>query len=147
MGDGVMEKVRAEPQVSIRDSLDNVRTATQQLHKSISSALARRSQATSADIEALAKKAKESAELARSTMSDRFEAAHEQIKQHLKDAATKLDAAERRASESVKKSGNDLRESLMGALAEARASAKDISEAVAAKRSAIAAKQKETTKA
>lgn len=138
--DQVIERVRPEPEVTVRDALDDVRTATQQLHSAIMATLAKRAQATSADVEALARQAKQSAELARSAIGDHYQAAEAEIRKRLNEAAVKLDAAGRKASDSVQQSGQEFRESLTAALTQARASANDISEAVAAKRAEIAAR-------
>ena len=140
----VMERASQKPEVTVKDALDNVRLAAQQLHGAIIAALGKQMGATSTDIEALARRAKDSAAMARSAARERYEAAEAEIRKRLSEAADKLDAAGRETTASVQKSGRELRDSLMQALAQARASAADISNAVAAKRSEIAARPKPT---
>ncbi len=55
---------------------------------------------------------------------------------HLADGVTHLEATQKHVAESLKSSGQSFQTSVQKALAEARASAQKISEAVAAKRSA-----------
>lgn len=130
-----------EPQASMRDDLDHVRKATQDLHQAIAGVLAKRAAATRADAEELVRQAKESAELAKSAIRSHYDAAEPQIRQHLEEAVETLDAAQKQAWESAQRSGEEFRDFLTKALAEARASAQKISEAIAAKRSAAAGKQ------
>jgi hypothetical protein len=121
---------------NVKDTLDHVRATTQQLHGAISDAAAKRGGAMKADLEALAQKAKAATESAKGSISTQHDAA----KKDLADAVTHLEATEKHVSESLKSSGQAFQTSIQKALADARASAQKVSEAVAAKRSAISAK-------
>ncbi len=116
---------------NIKDALDQVRAATQELHGVLSDAAAKRGGATKADLEALAQKAKAVTESAKGSLNAQNEAA----KKHLAEAVTKLDATQRHVAEGLKSSGQALQTSIKQALTSARASAQKVSEAVAAKRS------------
>jgi len=118
--------------INIKDALDHVRASTQELHKTISDAVAKREGATKADLEAFAQKAKSVAESAKSSISTQNEA----VKKHLADAVTHLEATQKHAAESLKSSGKAFHNSIKQAVTDARASVEKISEAVAAKRSA-----------
>ena len=54
---------------NIKDVLDHIRAATQELHGAISDAAAKRGGATKADLEALAQKAKAAAEFAKASLA------------------------------------------------------------------------------
>jgi uncharacterized protein YjbJ (UPF0337 family) len=118
---------------NVKDALDHIRGATQELHGAISDAAAKRGGATKADLEALVQKAKGVAESAKGSISTQHDAA----KKHLSDAVTHLEATQKHVSEGLKSSGQTFQKSIKQALADARASAQKVSEAVAAKRSAI----------
>jgi len=120
-------------------ALDNIRTATQELHRAISGAIAKRTNATKAEVEGVIQKAKEAADSAKSTMRARQESAQSAVKQQLTNAIDNLQAAEKHASESLKNSGEAFHTSLAKALAGARASVQNVSEAVAARRAEKAA--------
>ena len=119
-------------ETNVKDALDHVRAATQELHGAISDAAAKRGGATKADLEALAQKAKAVTESAKGAISTQRDAA----KKHLADGVTHLEATQKHVAESLKSTGQSLQTSVQKALADARASAQKISEAVAAKRSA-----------
>ncbi len=119
-------------ETNVKDALDHIRAATQELHGAISDAAAKRGGATKADLEALAQKAKAVTESAKGSISTQRDAA----KKHLADGVTDLEATQKHVAESLKSSGQSFQTSVQKALAEARASAQKISEAVAAKRSA-----------
>lgn len=121
---------------NVKDALDHIRAATQELHGAISDAVAKRGGATKADLEALAQKAKGVTESAKGSISTQRDAA----KKHLADAVTNLEAMQKHVSEGVKSSGQAFQSSVQKALADARASAQKVSEAVAAKRSATSTK-------
>jgi hypothetical protein len=121
---------------NVKDALDHVRASTQELHGAISDAAAKRGGAMKADLDALAQKAKAATESAKGSISTQKDAA----KKHLADAVTHLEATEQHIGESLKSSGQAFQTSMQKALADARASAQKVSEAVAAKRSAISAK-------
>jgi hypothetical protein len=119
-------------ETNVKDALDHIRAATQELHGAISDAAAKRGGATKADLEALAQKAKAVTESAKGSISTQRDAA----KKHLADGVTHLEATQKHIAESLKSSGQSFQTSVQMALADARASAQKISEAVAAKRSA-----------
>ena len=121
----------------VKDALDHVRTAAQELHGAMSDAAAKRAGATKADLEAFAQKAKAVTELAKASISSQNDAA----KKHLTDAVTKLEATQKQIAEGLKSSGQKFQTSVSKAVADARASVQKISEAVAAKRSAASAKK------
>jgi hypothetical protein len=118
-------------ETNVKDALDHIRAATQELHGAISDAAAKRGGATKADLEALAQKAKVVTESAKGAISTQRDAA----KKHLADGVTHLEATQKHVAESLKSSGQSFQTSVQKALADARASAQKISEAVAAKRS------------
>jgi F0F1-type ATP synthase membrane subunit b/b' len=130
------EHVMGKMDTNIKDSLDHVRAATQELHSAISDAVAKRGGATKADLEALAQKAKAATESAKGSLGTQHEAA----KKHLADAVTHLETTQKQIAESLKSSGQAFQTSVQKALADARASAQKVSEAVAAKRSAASTK-------
>jgi hypothetical protein len=121
---------------NVKDALDHIRAATQELHGAISDAAAKRGGATKADLEALAQKAKGVAESAKGSISTQQDAA----KKHLADAVTQLEATQKHVAESLKSSGQAFQTSVKKVVADARASAQSVSEAVAAKRSAASTK-------
>jgi hypothetical protein len=120
-------------ETNVKDALDHVRAATQELHGAISDAVAKRGGATKADLEVFAQKAKAVTESAKGSISTQHDAA----KKHLAEAVTHLEATQKQVAESLKSSGQAFQTSVQKALAEARASAQKVSEAVAAKRSAL----------
>ncbi len=136
MSEQMMQKAEA----TMRDALDHARAAAQEFHQAISGVVAKRPDAKKAEIEGVLQKAKMAAESIRSAMRAQHGAAQEQIKQHLTKAADRLDASEKHAAESLKSSGEAFHAAFGKALADARASLQNISEAVAARRSANAAK-------
>jgi ABC-type Zn uptake system ZnuABC Zn-binding protein ZnuA len=130
------EHVMAEMDTNVKESLDHVRAATQELHGAISDAIAKRGGATKADLEALAQKAKAVTESAKGSISTQHEAA----KKYLADAVTHLEATQKHIAESLKSSGQAFQTSVQKVRADARASVQKVSEAVAAKRSATSTK-------
>jgi hypothetical protein len=125
-------------ETNVKDALDHVRAATQELHGAISDAVAKRGGATKADLEALAQKAKAVTESAKGSIGTQQEAG----KKHLTEAVTHLEATQKHVAESLKSSGQAFQTSAQKALADARASAQKVSEAVAAKRSALSKQTK-----
>jgi len=119
-------------ETNIKDALDHVRAATQELHGALSDAVAKRGGATKADVEALAQKAKVAVESAKGSITTQNEAA----KKHLAEAVTHLEAMQKHVAESLKTSGQAFQTAVQKTLADARASAQKASEAVAARRSA-----------
>jgi F0F1-type ATP synthase membrane subunit b/b' len=130
------EHVMGKMDTNVKDSLDHIRAATQELHGAISDAATKRGGATKADLEALAQKAKAAAESAKASLGTQHDAA----KKHLADAVTHLEATQKHVTESLKSSGQAFQTAVQKALADARASAQKVSEAVAAKRSAMSTK-------
>jgi ElaB/YqjD/DUF883 family membrane-anchored ribosome-binding protein len=121
---------------NVQDALDHIRANTQELHRAISDAAAKRGGAMKTDLEALAQKAKAATEAAKGSISTQHDAA----KKHLADAVTDLEATQKHIGDSLKSSGQAFQTSIQKAVADARASAQKVSEAVAAKRSALSAK-------
>jgi exonuclease VII small subunit len=166
------EHVMGKTDTNVKDSLDHVRAATQELHGAISDAVAKRGGATKADLEAFAQKAKAVTESAKRSISTQPDAAkkhlaeavthldgmqkhvaeslkssaqaistqHEAAKKHVAEAVTHLEATQKHIDESLKSSAQALQTSVQKILADARASAQKVSEAVAAKRSAASTK-------
>jgi hypothetical protein len=131
-GEHVMGKI----DTNVKDALDHVRAATQELHGAISDAAAKRGGATKAELEALAQKAKAVTESAKGSISTQ----HDAVKKHLADAVSHLEATQKHVAESLKSSGQAFQTSVQKVLADARASAQKVSEAVAAKRAATSTK-------
>ncbi len=125
-------------ETNVKDALDHVRAATQELHGAISDAVAKRGGATKADLEVFAQKAKAVTESAKGSISTQHEAA----RKHLTEAVTDLEATQKHVAEGLKSSGQAFQTSVQKALADARASAQKVSEAVAAKRSALSKQTK-----
>jgi hypothetical protein len=118
----------------VKDALDNVRSAAQELHGAISDAAAQRGGAMKADLEAIPQKAKAVAESLKSSMTGRNDAS----KKYMTDAITYLEATNKLAVDALKSSGQAFQSSVRQALADARAASQKVSEAVAASRSASA---------
>ena len=133
------EQVMQNPD-AMSNALDHVRTATQELHRAISDTLAKRANATKAEVESVIKKAKDAADTAKSAMNARQEGAQTAIKQQLTQVIEKLDSAHKHAADSLKTSGEAFHASLSKALADARAAVQNTSEAIAARRSEQAGK-------
>lgn len=130
-----------KPGAAVHDALDHARAVTQQLHQAISDTLAKGASARKAEVEGAIQKAKEAGEATRLAMRARHEAAQEATKKQLTEAVAKLEASQKHAAESLKSSGDAFHAALSKALADARASAQCISEAIAAQRSEHAAKR------
>ncbi|HUL10657.1 MAG TPA: hypothetical protein VLU73_00575 [Methylococcaceae bacterium] len=120
----------------VKDALDHIRASTQELHKAISDAAAKRGGALKADLEVVPQKAKAITESIKGSIDTQNEA----IKKDLKEAATYLEAVQKHAAEGLKRTGHAFQASIRQTLADARASAQKVSEAVAAKRSAESTK-------
>jgi len=116
----------------VKDALDHIRAAAQDLHGKISDAAAKRGGAVKADLEAASSKAKALTQSIKDNVTGQNEAA----KKHLADAITKLEATQKHAAESLKSSGETFQTSVKKVVADARAAVEKVSEAVAAKRSA-----------
>ena len=122
----------------VKDALDHVRAAAQELHGAISDAAAKRAGATKADLEAFAQKAKAVTESAKASLSSQHDAA----KKHVTEAISKLETTQKHVAEGLKSSGQAFETSVRKAVADARATVEAISEAIAAKRAAASTKNK-----
>jgi hypothetical protein len=123
------DTVMADPKV--KDALGHVRAGAQELHGAISDAAAKSGKAAKADLEAIPQKAKAITESIKGSIG----AHNEATKKHLTEAATYLGAVQNHAAEALKSTGKEFQTSVRKALADARASVQEISEAVAATRS------------
>jgi len=120
-----------DKQSDISTALNHVRAATQELHGAISDAASKRGGAVKADIEIIPMKAKAVADSLKGSLGTQNQAA----KKSLTEAVTYLEATGKQAAASVKTSGQAFQTSVRQALADARAAAQKVSEAVAATRS------------
>jgi hypothetical protein len=118
------------PDTQVKDAIDQVRSATQQLHKAISDAAAKRGGAAKADLQAVPQMAKAAIDSIKGSMSTQNEVA----KKRLSEAVTALEAAGQHAADGVKSSGKEFQTAVRQTIADARAAAQKTSEAVAAKR-------------
>lgn len=134
------DQAKDKSETALGDALNRVRAGTQELHQAISDTLAKRTSATKAEVEGLIEKAKGAADGARLALGIKHEAEHGLVKQQLTEAVGLLETVQKDAAQSLKSSGEAFHASLTKALADARASAQKISEAIAARRSARAAK-------
>ena len=128
----------ATAETRVHDALDNMRSAAQGLHQSISNAAAKRGGALKSDLEDISKKTKTVMDSIKSSMTGENEVA----KGHLSEAIRHLEAAQKHASDGLKSSGRAFDASVKHTLSDARTTAQKLSEAVAAKRSALSKKQK-----
>ena len=122
------------PETQVKDAVDHVRAAAQELHKAISDAAAKRGGAAKADLEAVPTKAKAAIDSIKSSMGTQNAAA----KKHLTEAVTFLEATQKHATDGVKATGKEFQTAVRQTIADARAAAQHVSEAVAAKRTAAA---------
>jgi hypothetical protein len=120
------------PDTQVKDAVEKVRAATQELHKAISDAAAKRGGAAKADLEAVPPKAKAAIDSIKGSMATQNEA----TKKRLTEAATYLEASGKHAAEGVKSTGKEFQTAVRQTIADARAAAQKASEAVAAKRTA-----------
>jgi hypothetical protein len=118
------------PDTEIKDAIDQVRSATQQLHKAISDAGAKRGGAVTADLQAVPQMAKAAVDSIRGSMAAQNEAA----RKRLAEAVTYLEATGKHAAEGVRSSGKEFQTAVRQTIADARAAAQKVSEAVAATR-------------
>ena len=116
----------------VKDAVDQVRSATQQLHKAISDAAAKRGGAVKADLQAVPQMAKAAVDSIKGSMATQNDAA----KKRLAEAVTYLEATGKHAADGVKSSGKEFQTSVRQTIADARAAVQKVSEAVAAKRTA-----------
>jgi hypothetical protein len=120
------------PDTQVKDAVDQVRSATQQLHKAISDAAAKRGGAAKADLQAVPQMAKAAIDSIKGSMSAQNDAA----KKKLTDAVTQLEATAQHAADGAKTSGKEFQTAVRQTIADARAAAQSASEALAAKRAA-----------
>ncbi len=122
----------AATDTKVKDALDHVRVAAQELHAAINDAAAKSGGAAKADLEAFAQKAKSVWVSIKLSVG----AQNEPVKKHLTEAVTHLQATQKHVAEGLKSSGQAVETSIRNAAAEARATVEKVSEAIAAKRSA-----------
>jgi len=120
------------PDTQVKDAVDNVRAAAQELHKAISDAAAKRGGAAKADLEAVPMKAKAAIDSIKGSVATQSAAA----RKHLDKAVTFLEATRKDATEGVKTTGKEFQTAVRQTIADARAAVQQVSEAVAAKRTA-----------
>jgi ABC-type transporter Mla subunit MlaD len=130
----VKSAATADPK--IKNAIDNVRAAAQELHGAISDAMTKRGGATKADLQAFGQKIKTVTDSAKSTLSTQ----NATVKKNMSDAINQLEATQKTVNDGLKATGDKLQTSVRQALADARASVQKISEAVAAQRSAASSK-------
>jgi hypothetical protein len=118
------------PDTEIKDAIDQVRSATHQLHKAISDAAAKRGGAVTADLQAVPQMAKAAVDSIRGSMAAQNEAA----RKRLAEAVTYLEATGKHAADGVRSSGKEFQTAVRQTIADARAAAQKVSEAVAATR-------------
>ena len=118
------------PDPKVRDAVDQVRSATQQLHKAISDAAAKRGGAVKADLQAVPQMVKAAVDSIRGSMAAQNEAA----RKRLAEAVTYLEATGKHAADGVRSSGKEFQTAVRQTIADARAAAQKVSEAVAATR-------------
>jgi hypothetical protein len=120
------------PDTQVKDAIDQVRSATQQLHKAISDAAAKRGGAAKADLQAVPQMAKAAIDSIKGSVSTQNDVA----KKRLSEAVTALEATAKHAAEGVQSSGKEFQTAVRQTIADARVAAQKASEAVAAKRTA-----------
>ena len=116
----------------VKGAVDQVRSATQQLHNAISDAAAKRGGAVKADLQAVPQMAKAAVDSIKGSMTTQNEAA----KKRLAEAVTYLEATGKHAADGAKSSGKEFQTAVRQTIADARAAAQKVSEAVAANRTA-----------
>jgi hypothetical protein len=119
----------------VKDAVDQVRVAAQDLHKAITDAAAKTGGAAKADLQAVQQKAKAATDSIKSSLGTQNAAA----KKSLTEAVTYLEATGKHAAEGVKASGKEFQTAVRQTIADARAAVQKVSEAVAAKRTAESA--------
>jgi len=115
----------------VKDALDHLRVATQDLHKAVADAVAKRGGATKADLEAFAQKAKAATESAKKTIATQHDAA----KAHVTQAISQLETLQKHIDGALKTSGEAFQTGVRQIAADARATTQKVSEAIAAARS------------
>src|ERR1700746_1627631 len=102
------------PDTQVKTAVDQVRAATQELHKAISDAAAKRGGAAKADLEAVPQKAKAAIDSIKSSMAGQNEVA----KKRLTEAVTYLEASGKHAAEGVKSSGKEFQTAVRQTIAD-----------------------------
>jgi len=120
----------ADTDTKATDPLSNARAAAQDLHATLSDAASRPGGATKADLDAVQQKTRALIDSLKTSVSAGGEAARQQINA----AMVSLESARQHAVEGAKSFGEAFQGSVRKALSEARASAQNISEALAAQR-------------
>jgi hypothetical protein len=129
-----LRKETVMPETQVKDAVDHVRAAAQELLKAISDAAAKRGGAAKADLEAVPMKAKAAIDSIKSSAATQDAAA----KKHLNEAVTFLEATRQHATDGVKTTGKEFQTAVRQTITDARAAVQQVSEAVAAKRTAAA---------
>ncbi len=122
------------PDTNVKDAVDKARAAAQELHRAISDAAAKRGGAAKADLEAVPQMVKAAIESVKGSAAVQNDVA----KKHLAEAVTYLQATGKHAADGVKSSGKEFQTAVRQTIADARAAAQKVSEAVAANRTAVA---------
>jgi hypothetical protein len=122
------------PDTQVKDAVDQVRTAAQELYKAISDAAAKRGGAAKADLEAVPMKAKAAIDSIKGSVTTQNAAA----RKHLDEAVTFFEATRKHAADGAKTSGKEFQTAVRQTITDARAAVQQVSEAVAAKRTAAA---------
>lgn len=120
------------PDTKVKDAVDKARAAAQELHRAISDAAAKRGGAAKADLEAVPQMAR----AAIGSIKGSAAAQNGVAKAHLADAVKYLEATGNDAALAVKSSGKEFQTAVRRSIADARAAVQQVSEAVAAKRTA-----------
>jgi len=120
------------PDTQVKDAVDQARSATQQLHKAISDAAAKRGGAVKADLQAVPQMTTAAVASIKASMA----AQTDEAKKRLSEAVTYLEAAGKHAADGAQQSGKDFQTAVRQTVADARAAAQKASEAVAANRTA-----------
>jgi hypothetical protein len=120
------------PDTKVKDAVDKARAAAQELHRAISDAAAKRGGAAKADLEGVPKMAKAAVESIKGCVAVQNDFA----KKRLAEAVTYLEATGKHAADGVKSSGREFQTAVRQTIADARAAAQKVSEAVAAQRTA-----------
>ena len=114
----------------VKNAVDQVRSATQQPAQGDSDAAAKRGGAVKADLQAVPQMAKAAIDSIKGSMPAQNDAA----KKRLTEAVTYLEATGKHAADGVKSSGKEFQTAVRQTIADARAAAQKVSEAVAANR-------------
>jgi hypothetical protein len=122
-----------EKQKSKRDdSLDRVRASAQELHRAITDATAKCGDAMKETMESILPKAK----AVTGSVKELLALESGEVKKHLAEAVSHLEAMQKHVAESLKTKGNELQASVRHAVLDAHAAVQKVSDALAAKRTA-----------